>query len=373
MAVTKIRLTSGPDVYALDPSARNTAVYGLDGDDVITGGAGANTFYGGAGNDMLKAASGAYNYLDGNAGNDTLILGAGGGYAHGGPGDDVFVFGAGGGFAFGGTGSDVAVLPGNPSDYTFQPDASFASADLENAQGKTFDIASDVETVRFRDGESFTYADLPQHVALGSSTFGTYGDDTLVAPVTGNALLQGGPGNDTAILNGNPSDYTLSRYYPYSNDSDYSTARPEDGAFTLSANNGSGVIGIAQDIENVQFKNGQVVPLVQLASIIGGNPVFTAGSDVNDLLYAGYSGDQYLIGAGGYDTAYIHGNTNDYTIKAVNQSASSGAPAIDGYELVANNGSGNLYVDQSTEVVHFQNGQDLSYGDLTASISKNRG
>ncbi len=91
------------------------------------------------------------------------------------------------------------------------------------------------------------------------------------------------------------------------------------------------------------------MPLVQLASIIGGNPVFTAGSDVNDVLYAGYSGDQYLIGAGGYDTAYIHGNTNDYTIKAVNQSASSGAPAIDGYELVANNGSGNLYVDQSTE------------------------
>ena len=48
--------------------------------------------------------------------------------------------------------------------------------------------------------------------------------------------------------------------------------------------------------------------------------------------------------------------------------AANGQPAIDGYELVADNGSGNIYIDQSVETVHFQNGQYLAFHDLPAYI-----
>jgi hypothetical protein len=46
----------------------------------------------------------------------------------------------------------------------------------------------------------------------------------------------------------------------------------------------------------------------------------------------------------------------------------SGFNEVKGYELVAKNGSGKIDIDPTTEVVHFQNGQYLSYGDLSAYI-----
>ena len=53
----------------------------------------------------------------------------------------------------------------------------------------------------------------------------------------------------------------------------------------------------------------------------------------------------------------VQGDAHDYTLSSVNQGAAGGHPAIDGYELVANNGSGDLYIDGSITAVHFLDGQ----------------
>jgi hypothetical protein len=146
-------------------------------------------------------------------------------------------------------------------------------------------------------------------------------------------------------------------------------AHPAIHGYDLVALNYSGNIYIDSSIELVVMLGyGTVVPTGELP-LVGPYAVLDGlGTPGDDALILPWSGDQYLVGGGGADTVYLHGNTHDYSIRSVSLTAADWHPALTGYELVADNGSGNIYIDQSTESVHFQNGQVIAYSALTGSI-----
>ncbi len=111
----------GNDVFAPHleqlPFRGNGAIFGMGGDDQLTGTAGSDFISGGAGNDTLADNYGA-NELRGGAGNDTITVGNGsaGSILNGGEGDDMLVSGWGSDTLIGGSGYDT--LSGGLGDDT---------------------------------------------------------------------------------------------------------------------------------------------------------------------------------------------------------------------------------------------------------------
>ncbi len=303
-------------------------------------------------------------------------------YTVGGDNDDILTVPASGDqYLIGNGGNDAAYLHGNVSDYTLRavdlPATDTANPAIDgvelvanNGSGNIF-VDHSTESVHFQDGQYLAFGDLGSYIAANASASagpygGSDGDDVFVAPTEGTFTADGEGGNDTVFVGGNVGDYTLSRQQ---GSAAGTTSDPTQGAFVLTNNNGSNVVKVTQSTETVQFQDGRYLSLPDLSAYIAGNPAYTVGNDGNDILTVPVSGDQYLVGNGGTDAAYIHGNTPDYTLLAVNQPASGGHPGIDGYELQADNGSGNIFVDRSTESVHFQSGQYLAFKDLPSSIA----
>lgn len=127
---------------------------GGDGNDLIRGKDGGDALWGGAGDDRLNG-EGGNDDLDGGEGNDTLIGAAGTDTLWGGVGDDVAYGGDDGDYLIGGGGWDY--LEGNLGDDNLSLSAGWAR--------------------------------------------GGYGDDLLSAePLNSNAILTGGPGEDTYLV-----------------------------------------------------------------------------------------------------------------------------------------------------------------------------
>jgi hypothetical protein len=80
-------------------------IYGLKGDDVITGGPGNSKLYGGDGNDEINGGTGNALMAGGN-GDDVLIGGSGNNIIVGGPGNDQLFAGTGSDTLIGGAGAD---------------------------------------------------------------------------------------------------------------------------------------------------------------------------------------------------------------------------------------------------------------------------
>ncbi|HEX4405901.1 MAG TPA: calcium-binding protein, partial [Polyangia bacterium] len=86
--------TTGDDVLT-NASSSGGILWGLDGNDTLTGGAGRDTLLGGSGNDTLNGGA-ANDTLDGGKGNDIVIGGAGSDLISGGAGNDTLTGGVGG-------------------------------------------------------------------------------------------------------------------------------------------------------------------------------------------------------------------------------------------------------------------------------------
>ena len=272
----------------------------------------------------------------------------------------------------GGGGNDTVYLNGNVGDYTLKSFTAVTPLGENGTGGQSYSglelvgdngsglllIDSSVETVQFKNGQYLSYNDLHAYIATDT----TSSSDVLNVGLDGDfgepLVYQGASGANRALLNGNVKDYTLSRDASgdFVLDEHYATNGVED------------TLTLTQNVEGVQFHNGQYLSLKDLGAYIPGSDVFTQGTAGNDLLFLPLSGDQYVVGGAGTDNLYLNGNTHDYTIKAVDLAAANGHPAIDGYELVGDNGSGNIYIDQSTEIIHFQNGQYLAFHDLPAYV-----
>ena len=85
--------TDGDDVINCSGSDKGLHIYGLGGNDTLTGGSGDDHLIGGDGNDTLDGGPGDEG-LHGGYGNDMLSGGAGDDLCEGGPGEDEFIDGS---------------------------------------------------------------------------------------------------------------------------------------------------------------------------------------------------------------------------------------------------------------------------------------
>jgi len=218
-------------------------------------------------------------------------------------------------------------------------------------------IANDIESVQFLFGETVAFFDLANRIVKDpdQSIHNVY----VTYEMDGKATFVTEP-DQIPSLSGSVENYAL--------------GRGVSGSISILDKQDSGrvVLEIAHDSapSGVIFGDGKFVSTGDFTLVLDpGRFSLTFGSSNNDILLAGARDIQYLSGLEGYDIAYIHGNIHDYGIRPADVDASRTHPAISGYELVAINGSGNLFIDRSVEYVHFQNGLVLSYNDLTSFIA----
>lgn len=249
----------------------STSEASTSGDDLLIGGANADSLNGGAGNDVIF----------GGAGNDTLIGGAGNDILEGGAGADSFD---------GGT-DDLtlgnAPVGANPYGDTIRYASSTAAVQV-NLGARTFaggDAAGDTVTV---DGSGNATVE-----NITGSMFG----DTLTGDSRGNRLngLDGndiihGAGGDDVISGGAGVDYLYG----------------DDGADALSGGDGDDYLygGLGNDILAGDAGNDVLYGDNDRTSAGGGNDTLSGG-DGDDTLYGG-SGDDTLTGDAGNDT--LHGD-----------------------------------------------------------------
>ncbi|WP_091734837.1 calcium-binding protein [Phenylobacterium immobile] len=174
---------AGPDVLAI-ATADRYAMYGGQGDDILTGGGGADVMQGNQGNDILAGGAGA----------DTIF---------GGQGDDVITGGAGQNFMQGNIGADIITALGASTMLGGQGDDS-----LTGSLGADF-LSGDLgdDTIVGSGGLDLIYGMAGNDVitvGLGASTVeGGDGNDQLVAGADSRgAILQGNAGADTLISQG---------------------------------------------------------------------------------------------------------------------------------------------------------------------------
>jgi Ca2+-binding RTX toxin-like protein len=197
----------------------NTAqiqVFGQGGNDTITldeanGALPAALLFGGAGNDVLTGGSGA-DQLFGGAGNDTLLGKGGNDLLFGGAGNDTLTGGDGDDQVFGEAGNDRMIWnPGDDSDL-FEGGDGVDTAEVNGGNGsETFTITANGTRVRFdRTNPAPFTLDIGTTENLVVNANG--GDDVITA---GNGLanlikltIDGGAGNDT-ITGGDGNDTLL--------------------------------------------------------------------------------------------------------------------------------------------------------------------
>ncbi|MBS0310274.1 MAG: hypothetical protein JSR88_02910, partial [Proteobacteria bacterium] len=205
--------TGNDTLYAENTSGNYTDLYGEDGDDILTGGAGMNTLMGGLGNDAIIGGSGTnfiygddwlgaggndvifggtgYNYVWAGAGNDTVVGNIGNDNLMGQQGDDQLYGNAGNDSLNGGLGNDTLV--GGTGDDIYTVD-NIADIVTENA-GEGTDTVQTMAT-RLLD------ANVENLTLLGTTLINGTGN-SLNNTLTGNSasnILIGGAGDD--ILKG---------------------------------------------------------------------------------------------------------------------------------------------------------------------------
>lgn len=188
-------LTGGAGNNTLNASAFTgiAMLFGLDGNDTLTGGTGDDILDGGNGNDTLS----------GNAGNDTLTGGAGTDTLTGGTGNDTYLFSTNTAL---GTDTVTEAAAGGIDTLDFSGSSNDVNVNLNTAGAQvvngnltlnmTAASVGQIENLTGGDGN-----DTLNGNALDNTLSGSGGDDTL----TGNAgsdTLNGGDGADTINANG---------------------------------------------------------------------------------------------------------------------------------------------------------------------------
>src|SRR5262245_61292190 len=385
------------------PTVANTAliqVFGQGGNDTITldesnGALPAAQLFGGAGNDVLTGGSGA-DLLFGGAGNDTLLGKGGADQLFGGAGNDVLTGGDGDDQVFGQGGNDRMIWnPGDDSDL-FEGGDGVDTAEVNGGNGsETFTITANGTRVRFDrlDPAPFfldigTTENLVLNANGGDDTItagnglaslikltidggagndkitGGDGNDTLIGG-DGNDLIIGGRGNDTAQLGAGDDTFVW-------NPGDASdVVEGQDGTDTLVFNganinekidisaNGSRV-RLTRDIGTVTMDlNG--VEHIQL-NALGGTDNITvndlSGTGVTQVAIDLASTPQTGAGDGAADTVTVNATKNDDVITVQGQGGSltvTGLPeaiTITGSEatdaLVVAGGAGNDTLSAAT-------------------------
>jgi Ca2+-binding RTX toxin-like protein len=184
---------SGNDTITLDESngaLPAAQLFGGKGNDVLTGGSGADQLFGGNDNDTLNGGDGD-DTLFGGDGNDTLNGGAGDDTLFGGAGDDTVVGGKGTDTAFLGAGNDLFIWnPGEGSDVV-EGQAGFDTLDFRGAN-----INENITISAGGSGALFTRAngniDLNgvERIQFEATGLGQHSDSITINDLTGTDVKQ---------------------------------------------------------------------------------------------------------------------------------------------------------------------------------------
>jgi Ca2+-binding RTX toxin-like protein len=208
-------------------------IEGGDGDDVITGSAGANTIYGGAGADALDGAAGNDTHY-GDDGSDLIVGGAGDDVLSGGDGWNSFHGGAGRDVMIGGDGGDRFIYQGNESlsDDVLDGGAGhdeivfYTEAGAGMSLWLTDAMRTNIEQITGGDGnDAFNGLELTDGITLsGGAGFdylaGSNGNDTLLGGDGsdfllgwgGSDILTGGSGGDYFVMRGSGGSWIVTDF-----------------------------------------------------------------------------------------------------------------------------------------------------------------
>ncbi|MFM6774352.1 MAG: beta strand repeat-containing protein, partial [Microcystis panniformis] len=317
-------------------------IFGGDGNDTISGGAGDDKLFGEEGNDVLNGGSN----------NDALYGGNGNDSVNGDAGDDVIYSDAGSDTINGGTGYDYY-----SADYSNRTTGLTMTYDPTTGNG-TITIGSEVDTLI--SIESFIYGDNGRFtgtafddVIVGTSAndqsywggiFGGDGNDTISGGA-GDDKLFGEEGND--VLNGGSNNDVL--YGGNGNDSLNGDAGDEGAIFAeLVQGNSLDVATLdalrAENDQTTIMINGEIIQVEQSNftgtngddSITGtsGNDTID-GLDGNDTL-SGLGGNDIIIGGNGNDLLNGGNGSDDYRVQGY---VSDNSWTFEGHDTYADNGT----------------------------------
>jgi Ca2+-binding RTX toxin-like protein len=276
----------GDDVVRIDESngvftdTIPTTMDGGEGNDILTGGAGASTLSGGPGDDQLVGGSGAER-LNGGDGNDRIDGNRGNDVAFMGDGDDTFVWDP-------GDGSDTVEGQDGRDTMLFNGANVAEKVDL-SANGPRLRFFRDVANITM-DTAGVERVDFKALGAADSVTVGDLGG-TDVDEVNVDLAGSGGGGDgaaDSVVVKGTNRD---------------------DVVFVTGANGGASVLGLAArvNISNAEQANDTLT----VDALAGDDVVFGGGlaASAIQLTEAGGEGDDILIGGDGNDT--LRGEAGD--------------------------------------------------------------
>ena len=262
------------------PTVANTAliqVFGQGGNDTITldesnGALPAAQLFGGAGNDVLTGGSGA-DLLFGGAGNDTLLGKGGNDLLFGGAGNDVLTGGDGDDQVFGEGGNDRMIWnPGDDSDL-FEGGDGVDTAEINGGNGsETFTITANGTRVRFdRLDPAPFFLDIGTTENLVLNANG--GDDTITAGNglaglikltidggSGNDTITGGDGNDT-LIGGDGNDLIIG-----GRGNDTARLGAGDDTFVWNPGDGSDVVEGQDGIDTLVFNGANINEKIDISA-----------------------------------------------------------------------------------------------------------
>ena len=287
-------------------------IFGLDGDDYLTGGVLADQIDGGAGNDKLVGGKGN-DSLTGGTGNDILFGGEGAGMS-GGAGNDTYVLAKGAGVdtlidgdATAGNIDTVQFLDVKSTEVTAlerQGDAlvlKYGTADQLRISSYFSGGAYKIEMLAFSDGVSWDFG-----VTANSILYGTLASEVMTG-TTGQDNLNGGAGADT-LSGGSGADVF---YYAVSgNDVDTITDFADNDVIRTVGVNLSGPItaGTGATLAKGQAQLSTSAGVTTLS--IGTNAI--SGADISIRLNGVFSAAQ--LSAFGTDIAFKHAPTGNVTL-----------------------------------------------------------
>ena len=313
-------------------SGLSTGVNGADilfggaGDDLLRGGEGDDLLFGEADSDVLQGGHGN-DYLDGGTEADLLV----GDYKSGvgfsdaaNEGDDILNGGAGNDILEGGFGDDT-LYGGADSDYLY---GDFNGVTDPNREGDDY--------LDGGEGNDFLYGGNGNDQLIGGG-----GNDHLYAG-SGSDRLEGGSGADAYYISIGDGQNTIVDFSGSTTDSGDTIIFQGDAIsstaylfqasndLTIGFNDGSDSVTITNyflssdyQIENIQFSDGFNLTTTsvqeKLASVPEGDRItvssssegdFIVGNDLNNMIFGG-DGDDFIYGEGGND--YLYGeNGNDF-------------------------------------------------------------
>ena len=277
--------TEGPDIIDFSAAATPQNIFGLGGNDILTGGSAGDTIMGDAGDDTVY----------GRGGNDALF---------GGSGNDFLIGGAGGDALDGGTGQDRAQY--HQAGPGLRADIGFSNLNTGEAKGDTYTGIEDLFGSSFND---ILGGDNAANVLSGYG-----GNDTIYAR-GGADILNGGDGDD--FLYGDGGNDILSGHA--------GRDRLDGGSGTDLASYLTAASGILADIAFIGSNSGDAASdqFISIENLEGTNHDDSLRGDSNANAVWGHGGNDTIYGRGGND-ALSGGNGDDFLI------GGAGGDALDG-------------------------------------------